>query len=205
MVPIGSRPILWHVMKYYAHFGHKDFILCLGNQGDMIKDYFVNYKEFVSNDFVLKAGSTKLLGKDIDDWKITFVETGVASNDAERLLATKEYVKEDDFFLANYSDCLTDLHLPTMIERFKTLNRIALIMTAKPKRSFHLAAFDHNNTVTEISTLKNLKNQWINAGYFIFRKDIFDFMDTSDDLPVKTFPVLSKLNQLVRFPMKGFF
>lgn len=205
MVPIGYRPILWHVMKYYAHFGYKDFILCLGHQGDVIRDYFVNYKEYISNDFVLKAGSTKLLGKDIDDWKITFVDTGIASNVAERLLAIKEHVKEDDFFLANYSDGLTDLHLPTMIERFKTLNKIALIMTTKPARGFHLAAFDHDNTVTEISTFKDQKNQWINAGYFVFGKNIFDFIDVSDDLPAKTFPILSKLNQLAAFPYEGIF
>src|SRR6478736_4607611 len=86
MVPIGPRPIIWHLMKYYAHFGHKDFILCLGWQGQAIKDYFLNYNECVSNDFVLKQGDkVQLLRSDISDWTITFVDTGLNSNLGQRL------------------------------------------------------------------------------------------------------------------------
>ena len=111
MVPIGYRPILWHVMKYYAHFGHKDFILCLGYRADVIKDYFLNFNECVSNDFVLSAGGAKLelLNRDIQDWTITFAETGPTSNIGQRLKAVEKYVKDEPMFLANYSDGLTDM------------------------------------------------------------------------------------------------
>src|SRR5687767_2749734 len=111
MVPIGYRPILWHVMKYYAHFGHKDFVLCLGHGADVVKNYFLNYNECVSNDFVLSEGGGKLdlVSTDIRDWRITFADTGTSSNIAQRLLGAKKYLGEDDVFLANYSDGLTDL------------------------------------------------------------------------------------------------
>ena len=94
MVKVGYRPILWHVMKYYAHFGHQDFILCLGHQADVIKNFFLNYNEAISNDFVISKGGNevRLLNTDIDDWNITFVDTGINANLGERLLAVREYL-----------------------------------------------------------------------------------------------------------------
>ena len=94
MVPVGYRPILWHVMRYYAHFGHKDFILCLGYKADSIKKYFLEYDETVSNDFVLSDGGKKvdLISSDIHDWKISFVDTGINSNIGMRLRAVQEHL-----------------------------------------------------------------------------------------------------------------
>ncbi len=111
MVHIGYRPILWHVMKYYAHFGHKDFILCLGHRADAIKNYFLNYNECASNDFILSGGpkNLELLHSDIHDWRITFADTGVNSNIGQRLKAVEKYLDGEEEFLANYSDGLTDL------------------------------------------------------------------------------------------------
>ena len=101
MVPIGYRPILWYIMKYYAHFGHKDFILCLGYMGDTIKNYFVNYNEYISNDFIYANGGNylSLLNKDIDDWTITFADTGINATMRERLMAVRKYLKDDETFL----------------------------------------------------------------------------------------------------------
>src|SRR5437764_3467824 len=103
MVPIGYRPILWHVMKYYAHFGHKDFILCLGYKADVVKSYFLNYNECLSNNFVLSDGGKKLqlLNSDIHDWNITFVDTGLQSNVGQRLKAVEPYLEGESAFLAN--------------------------------------------------------------------------------------------------------
>ena len=105
-------------MKYYAHFGHKDFILCLGYKGSVIKDYFLHYDESVSNNFVWSQGGKKIefLNRDIDDWSITFVETGVNSTIGERLKAVEPYLRGEEMFLANYGDGLSDLELPLMIE-----------------------------------------------------------------------------------------
>src|SRR6202451_2422217 len=106
LVPLGYRPVLWHVMKYYAHFGHKDFILCLGYKANAIKDYFLQYEESVSNDFVFSQGGRKLefTQRDIDDWTITFVDTGLHSTIADRLRLVEPYIGNDEVFLANYSD-----------------------------------------------------------------------------------------------------
>ena len=114
MVPIGYRPILWHVMKYYAHYGHKDFILCLGYKADVIKKYFLEYDECVSNDFVLSKGgkNLELLNSDIHDWNITFVDTGLTSNIGQRLKAVQEHLQGEEIFLANYTDGLSDVPLP---------------------------------------------------------------------------------------------
>ena len=121
MALIGTRPILWHLMKYYAHFGHKDFILCLGYKGNVIKDYFLHYDESVSNDFVWSQGGKKIdfINRDIDDWTITFVETGISANIGERLKAVEPYLRNEEMFLANYGDGLSDLKLPVMIDEFR--------------------------------------------------------------------------------------
>src|SRR5262249_2642849 len=117
MVPIGHRPILWHVMKYYASWGHKEFILCLGYKGDAIKEYFLNYSEALTNDFVLSEGGKRveLLASDIHDWEITFVNTGMHTNLGGRLKAVSRHLEGDEMFLANYGDVLTDARLPDMI------------------------------------------------------------------------------------------
>ena len=111
LVKIGYRPILWHLMKYYAHYGHKDFILCLGYKADKIKDYFLNYNEYISNDFTMSNGGKdiELQKSDIADWKITFVDTGLRANIGQRLKAVEKYLEGEEMFLANYSDGLTNL------------------------------------------------------------------------------------------------
>ena len=123
LVTIGYRPILWHLMKYYAHFGHNDFILCLGYRGDLIKDYFLNYNECMSNDFVDVATAARrieLLNSDIDDWKITFVDTGLALEHRPAAQGGRAPTCDgEEMFLANYSDGLSDLPLGQYIDDFK--------------------------------------------------------------------------------------
>src|SRR4030042_3892254 len=121
MVTVGYRPIVWYIMRYYAHFGYKDFILCLGYKADTIKNYFLNYDETISNDFVLSKGGKKvdLLASDIQDWKITFVDTGMNSNIGQRLQLVQPFLDGDEMFLANYSDGLSDLPFPKMLSYFE--------------------------------------------------------------------------------------
>src|SRR5262245_22246107 len=121
MVNLGSRPILWQLMRYYAYYGHKDFILCLGYKSDVIKNYFISYNECISNNFILSEGGRKLqlFNRDIEDWNITFVDTGINSNIGQRLIRVREYLEGEDIFLANYADGLTNLPLPKYIDYFK--------------------------------------------------------------------------------------
>ena len=140
MVQIGNRPILWHLMKYYVHFGHKDFILCLGHKGNVIKDYFLHYDESTSNDFVWSHGGKKIeyINRDLDDWTITFVETGIHSTIGERLKAVEPYLQGEEMFLANYGDGLSDLNLPIMIDEFGQSDAVGSLLLVQPTASFDI-------------------------------------------------------------------
>ena len=152
LVPIGTRPILWHVMKYYAHYGHKDFILCLGYRAEAIKQFFLNYDECLSNDFVFSEGGKKLLlsNSDIHDWNITFANTGVDSNIGQRLVAVKKFLEGEEMFLADYTDGLTDLHLPSVIEQFEKHKAVAAFLSARPNLSFHVVSSSSGGLVESI-------------------------------------------------------
>ncbi len=205
MVTIGYRPILWHVMKYYAHHGHKDFLLCLGYGADVIKSYFLNYSECLSNDFVLSNGGkqVQLLNSDIHDWKITFADTGTTSNIGQRLKAVEPYLAGEEGFLANYSDGLTDLALPAQIEHFRTCGRIASFLSVKPNLSCHFISSDTNGLVKEIRDVKRSDIR-INGGYFIFHRDIFKHIREGEELLEEPFQRLLEERQLVAFKYDGF-
>ena len=151
MVEIGYRPVLWHVMKYYAAFGHTDFILCLGYKADVIKRYFADYQEWISNDFKLSAkDGVELLAEDLNGWNITFVDTGYDATIGERLRRVREHLAGEEMFLANYSDNLTDFHLPDLIERMETSDAIAGFVSVPPPTSFHISRADAEGRVREI-------------------------------------------------------
>ena len=137
MAMIGDRPMLWHVMRYYAHFGHTDFVLCLGYGASYVKDFFLNYDETRSNDFVLErgAGKAKLFRTDISDWRITFVDTGLSSPIGERLRRVRRFVEDEPMFLANYADVLTNAPLPDMITRFEASGAVASLLAVPPQSS----------------------------------------------------------------------
>jgi len=205
MVTIGYRPILWHVMKYYAHYGHKDFVLCLGYRGDVIKNYFLNYSECVSNDFVLSEGGKKLelMKSDIHDWKITFVETGATSNIGQRLKAVERHVRDEPEFLANYSDGLTDLPLPVHVDHFRQQNAIASFVSVKPNLSYHLVTVADGGRVTEIKEMRSAPIR-INGGFFVFRSEIFDHIRNGEELVCEPFQRLIRAGRLAAYEHHGF-
>jgi glucose-1-phosphate cytidylyltransferase len=206
MVPIGYRPILWHVMKYYAHFGHKDFILCLGYRADAIKQYFLNYDECISNDFMLSQGgkSLELFNSDIHDWKITFAETGINSNIGQRLKAVEKYLEGEETFLANYSDGLTDLHFPDLVQFASHHGRIASFICAKPNLSYHLVSTQPDGLVREIKAITRTDLR-INGGYFVLKQDIFRYMRTGEELVLEPFQRLIQEKQIMGYHYDGFF
>jgi len=205
MVTIGPRPILWHLMKYYAHFGHKDFILCLGYMGNVIKDYFLHYDESASNDFVWSKGGTQLqfLNRDIDDWTITFVETGVASNIGQRLKAVESHLDGEEMFLANYGDGLSDAPLPTVIETFKQSNAVASLLLVQPTASFDLVRTSESGMVEEICPLTR-SDTWINGGFFVMRKEIFGEIRPGEELVREPFHRLVQKRSLLAYKYTGF-
>lgn len=188
LVNIGVRPILWHLMRYYAHFGHKDFILCLGYQGDLIREYFLDYRETLSNDFVLSEGGRKveLMSTDTDDWRITFVDTGLHSNIGQRLLRVRRYLDGEEAFMANYSDGLTDLPLDQHIEFFRRSGGVATIMTVPAPHTFHLVNSEEDGRVRSIGPVSE-SQVWLNAGFMCLRRDIFDYIEEGEELVERPF------------------
>jgi glucose-1-phosphate cytidylyltransferase len=204
MVPIGYRPLVWHVMKYYAHYGHKDFVLCLGYKADAFKSYFLNYNECMSNDFILSHGGKEmqLLNSDIQDWRITFVDTGTSSNIGQRLKAVEKHVKGEEVFLANYTDGLSDVHLPSYIDYFLEKRRTASFLCVRPRHSFHVVSVD-NDLVSGIEHMSRA-DIWMNGGFFIFRNDIFRYMKEGEELVEEPFQRLIQQEQLLAYRYNGF-
>jgi glucose-1-phosphate cytidylyltransferase len=205
MVEIGTRPILWHLMKYYAHFGHKDFILCLGHKGNVIKDYFLHYDESVSNDFVWSQAGKKihLLNRDIDDWTITFLQTGVNATVAERLKAAEPYLKDEEIFLANYGDGLSDLPLPSMLETFQKSDAVASLLLVQPTGSFDIVNVGQAGQVTGTCPLTR-SDIWINGGFFAMRREILVDIQPGDDLLPGPFHRLIQKQALMAYKYTGF-
>jgi glucose-1-phosphate cytidylyltransferase len=205
MVPIGYRPVIWHVMKYYAHYGHKDFILCLGYKADVIKNYFRHYDECVSNDFVLSGGgkNLELLNSDIDDWRITFVDTGLTSNIGMRLKAVENHVQNEEVFLANYTDGLSDVDLEAVVEKFLQTQSVACFVSVQPKASFHLITANEDDIVKSIGPITK-SGARMNGGFFVLRREIFQYIREGDELIEEPFRRLIAEGQLLSYTHDGF-
>jgi glucose-1-phosphate cytidylyltransferase len=205
MVDIGYRPIIWHLMRYYAHFGHKDFILCLGYKGDYVKNYFLNYNECLSNDFTLFNGGKNidLHGSDIEDWTISFVDTGLNANVGERLMAVKPYLAGEEVFLANYADGLSDLDLDLYLDHFYNHGHIASFLAVQPSQSFHVVSFDNGALINNIQPV-GCSDLWINGGFFAFKQEIFDYIQNEEELVCEPFQRLIQRKQLIAYRNPGF-
>jgi glucose-1-phosphate cytidylyltransferase len=205
MVRIGTRPILWHIMRYYAAFGHKDFILCLGYRADVVKRYFLDYAETVSNDFVLSDGGrhVELLSTDVDGWRITFADTGLHANIGQRLMAVRDHLAGEETFLATYGDCLTDAPLDELVREFSLRRATAAFLAVRPAYPPHLIRHGENGLVGAIDGPASA-GLVVNGGYFVLRQQIFDVMEEGDELVVEPFRRLVEREQLIAFPHTGF-
>lgn len=204
LVNIGYRPVMWHLMRYYAHFGHNEFVLCLGYRGDLIKEYFLHYNECLSNDFVMRDGGRQidLLHSDIDDWRITFVDTGQQSNIGQRLVAVRRFV-DDDVFLANYSDALTDLDLNSYIARARDSEAVASLLAVRTAQSFHAVTAGEGGWVTGVGPIRNAAFM-VNGGFFVLRPEIFEYIRDGEELVVEPFGRLVAERKLLCHPYEGF-
>ncbi|WP_194833626.1 sugar phosphate nucleotidyltransferase [Nocardia sp. XZ_19_369] len=200
---VGPRPLLWHVMRYYAHYGHKEFILCLGYGGLHIKNFFLTYQESVSNDFVMRDGRVEMLRSDISDWQITFVDTGQESPIGERLRRVRDHVGDDERFLANYADVLTDAPLDDMIEKFTESGAAASMMVVPPQSSFHCVDMTPTGEVKEIMPVSRMP-LWENGGYFVLNQEIFDLLPPGGDLVADACGTLAGQGRLYGYRHLGF-
>jgi glucose-1-phosphate cytidylyltransferase len=205
MIKIGRRPVLWHIMKYYAHYGHNDFLICLGHKGEIIKRYFLEYQEWVSNDFVIKEGGRRveLFDSDLDDWNITFVDTGPEASIGERLWAVREHLMDEEMFMCNYADGVTDLHLPDMIQDFRGSEKVGSFLAIPPNYSFHVVNFGKDGEVHDLVSAKDSSLR-VNGGYFLFTPNLFDYMKPGEELVEEPFYRLIADNKLIAYTHEGF-
>ena len=210
MVPVGPRPILWHLMRYYAHYGHTDFVICLGYKGDHIKRYFLDYQEWESNDFILRGGNgtgearVDMLNTDLDDWNITFVDTGLDANIGQRLVAVREHLDGEEIFLANYGDGLSDCPIDEMISEVEADEEIVgNFLCVPPSQSFHVVEIDDDNRATDFSEADSA-DVWVNGGYFVFREALWDYIHDGEELVYEPFRRLMDERRLLAHRHDGF-
>ena len=210
MINVGSKPILWHIMKWYSAWGHTDFILCLGYQADRIKEWFLSYNEAMGNDFVLSNGGRdiELLrraedARDVKDWRITFVDTGIPAVVGQRLKAVEPYVADEPVFLATYGDGLTDAPLDAMIDRLERSGKTGLFLSIRPRVEYHLVRSDDEGVVRSVEHLPQA-DVWINGGFFVFRQGIFDVIEPGEDLVNEPFARLIERQELLAYRYEGF-
>jgi glucose-1-phosphate cytidylyltransferase len=208
MIEIGGRPILWHIMRYYASWGHNEFVLCLGYKGEVVKRYFLSYDGAMLNDFVLERGSNgtkvELLSKDLEEWRITFVDTGLNSTIGERLKAVTPHLGDDEVFLATYGDGLTDAPLPDMIDAFRESEKTAQFLSVRPQFNAHLVSTDSEGNVIGVEDMSRSDIR-INGGFFVLRREILGMIEPGHELVEETFERLIAERELVAYPYEGFF
>lgn len=205
MFTVGDRPVLWHMMRYYAAYGHTEFVLCLGFGARAIKDYFLGYQETHSNDFVLRGGGSEveMLGTDINDWTITFVDTGIDTPIGERLRRVRQHLGDDEYFLANYGDVLTDAPLDRMIEQVRDSSAVGTLLAVCPPDSFHTVSIDENDRVAGVRSATDLDLR-VNGGYFVLRQNVFDYLDAGEDLVGDALPRASAEGRFLAWRHDGF-
>jgi glucose-1-phosphate cytidylyltransferase len=180
--------------------------LCLGYRGDLIKQYFLNYNEYLSNDFVLAQGGRRLrlAHSDIQDWRIAFADTGMTASIGQRLKAVQKHLQGEKAFLANYSDGLTDLPLPALLRFAHEHDKIATCVSVRPNLSYHVVYASSAGLVSEIKEFSRSDIR-INAGYFVFKHPIFDYINDNEDLVPQPFQRLIGEQQLATYQYDGFF
>jgi glucose-1-phosphate cytidylyltransferase len=202
MITVGSQPILWHIMKWYSSWGHNEFILCLGHRAEAVKSYFLAYNEALGNDFILSGREVELLGSDMDDWHITFLDTGLQATIGDRLLATRPYIGEDEVFLCTYGDGLTDAPLQQMIDQFLVTDKTGMIMSVRPRLSYHVVNADDDGSLRSIDPIDTADVR-INGGFFILRNRIFDELGPGVDI-MDAASALAGRGEMLVFRYDGF-
>ncbi|MCI0336869.1 MAG: glucose-1-phosphate cytidylyltransferase [Acidobacteria bacterium] len=207
LIEIGERPVLWHLLKIYAHHGLNDFILCLGYLGDAIKRYFLEH-HWIYSDFTLemsKTGDYRLHIQEAvtEDWRITFVETGLDTNTGGRVKRIEKYIGDDETFCVTYGDGLANIDLPGLIRFHQSHGRIATLTGVHPRSNFGFLQLNEDNAVTEFTEKPEMK-EWINGGFFVFNRAVFDYL--TDDCVLEREPLerLAHARELMAYRHNGF-
>lgn len=205
LVSIGGKPILWHIMKIYAHYGYNEFILTLGYKGEMIKEYFLKHKQ-LSQDFSLDLETQKIdfLDNQLkEDWKIIFADTGLETLTAGRIYKVKQYLEREDRFMVTYGDGLADIDILKLVAFHQKAGKIATITGVHPSSRYGLVETNTDRLITAFRQKPRLK-EYVNVGFMVFDKKIFDYLD-QDRTIEDAFLALAKDKQIVMYKHGGFF
>jgi glucose-1-phosphate cytidylyltransferase len=205
MIPVGHQPILWHLMSYYAGYGHKDFVLCLGYKASVIKDFFLSGRPQTFADCVVSGfgRNVEIIGDTREDWRVALIDTGISRNIGGRLMAVRDHVAGEEMFLANYADGLSDVNLEHMIETFRRSNKLACFLAVRPTMSMHLINIDDSGRLASFKSATEA-NLWINGGFFVLRPEIFDYMREGEELVAEPFSRLIAEDRLMAYRHEGF-
>jgi len=205
LIEIGSKPIIWHIMKTYSHYGLNDFIICCGYKGYLIKEYFANY--YIRNSDVtidLNSNDLKINKINSEPWKISLIDTGDNTMTGGRILRIKDLIKEENFCLT-YGDGVSDINIKKLLDFHKKNNKIATITVAKPKGRYGIINLSNKDLVESFNEKPDGDGSWVNGGFFVFNKKIFNFLKNDSDI-LERGPIqkISKKKQLVAFRHTGF-
>lgn len=207
MIEIGGMPILWHIMKNYSHFGYNEFIICTGYKGYVIKEFFKNYYlhssdvtfDFHDNNKIILHNTTA------EPWKVTVVDTGLNTMTGGRLKRIKDFIGDDDYLLATYGDGVSDVNINEVVDFHLSHDKLATITTAMPTGRFGVVKLEEDGTVKEFIEKPKTENSWINIGFFVFDKKVFDYIEGDNTiLENEPFNVLTSENQMKAFKHNGF-
>lgn len=209
MVPIGNRPILWHIMKTYAHYGHKEFILCLGYKGDMIRDYFRNYL-WNTCDTTLMLGRKPAVkfhnNHDEEDWSVTLADTGENSMTAYRIKQVEKYLGADEQFLLTYGDGVGDVNIPASIAQHQRMGKVCTLTAVHPPGRFGELGLEADNTVKGFNEKPQTEGGYINGGFMVCSRKLFDYLPDDPGMMLEQAPMkdLTTKDQLAAYKHDGF-
>ncbi|MBT3235642.1 MAG: glucose-1-phosphate cytidylyltransferase [Bdellovibrionales bacterium] len=208
MIPIGPYPILWHIMKSYAHFGFKEFIICLGYKGQFIKEFFMNY-EAHTRDFTISLGSGDVTYHNNHDelgWEVTLTDTGVHAMTGARVARIRDYLHENEDFLLTYGDGVSDVNIGELVEFHKAHDKILTVTGVRPPGRFGEMMCGPGGDIIEFNEKPQATAGRINGGYFVASSKLFDYLDDREDLVFEQEPIRSLVmdNQMMMFEHNGF-
>jgi glucose-1-phosphate cytidylyltransferase len=205
MVEIGGKPILWHIMNFYATQGMKEFIICLGYKGEIIKEYFLNFYTF-NNDLTidLATGETVIHGGNQPNWKIHLVDTGLYTQTGGRLKRLKNWLEQEDVFMFTYGDGVADININELLAFHKSHGKLATVTTVRSPARFGRIKFEENQ-ITEFYEKPQEAEGWINGGFFVLNPKVIDYIDSDEAIWERT-PVerLAHDGQLMGYRHYGF-
>ena len=204
MVPIGGRPILWHIMQRYAQYGYKSFVIAVGYKGHMIKEYFLRFSQLTSNFTVdLKDGSVELLSESMTDWKVTLVDTGETTATGGRLRKIREYIKGNRFMLT-YGDGVSDIKVDELVSFHEKCGCLATVTAVRPPTRFGEITLS-GNTVTRFAEKPQMDGGWISGGYFVLDKKVLDLIKSEDEMfERRALEILANQNELSAYRHEGY-